>query len=138
MCGAKFPSRVAAALPDEQGRGEGGGAGADVHHGAAGEVQGPEPRWSEESAAPDPVGERRVDEEGPERHERHVAAEPDPLGERARDQRRGDHGEHQLERRERRVRHRGRERVRHLADPTEPDVRQAADHPSHIRPNASV
>jgi hypothetical protein len=128
----EVPPRVAPALPDEESRREGGRAGADVHHGAACEVKGPDPGGPEEPAAPDPVRERRVDQERPEGHERHVPSEADPLGERARDQRRRDHGEHQLERRERRVRHGGRERVRHLPDPAEPEVREAADHASHI------
>ena len=39
----EVPLRVASALPDEQSRREGGRAGADVHDGAAGEVERADP-----------------------------------------------------------------------------------------------
>mmetsp|Transcript_101017 Transcript_101017/g.226500 ORF Transcript_101017/g.226500 Transcript_101017/m.226500 type:complete len:473 (-) Transcript_101017:46-1464(-) len=71
-------------------------AGADVHHGAAGEVQGA-PLLHPAAGAPDPVAERHVDEQAPERDEQDVGLEADALHERPREDGRGDDREGHLE-----------------------------------------
>ena len=49
--------------------------GADVHHGATGEVQ----VFAEEAAAPDHVGQRGINQEQPDRREQAPEAEADAL-----------------------------------------------------------
>ena len=76
---------VDGAAADEQGDDQGRDAGADVDDGAAGEVERAE---LEQPAVgrPDPVGQRRVDEDRPEDREQDERAEPLALGEGAGDE----------------------------------------------------
>ncbi len=84
----------AAARSHEQHADQARDAGIDVHHRAAGEVE--HAGRPQETAAPDPVGDRAIDQDVPERHEQQEARELHPLGEGAGDQGRGDDGEGQL------------------------------------------
>ena len=115
-------------------------AGADVDDGAAGEVERAE---LEQPAVdrPDPVGQRRVDEDRPQDREEDEGAEPLALGEGAGDERRRDRREHQLERREQHERHGRRVGRRRLeADVVEEreveaaDPARAEDRQVHVRP----
>src|SRR5262249_25577908 len=70
-------------------------AGIDVHDRAAGEVENLDPRvrvsgGEEAVRPPDPVRDRRIDEDRPQADEPQHRRELHALGERARDQRRGD------------------------------------------------
>ena len=129
---------------DDEDRGEGGDAGADVHDDAAGEVEA-RPSCGEEAAAPDPVREGDVDEQAPEHQEHQVALEVDPVGEGAGDERRRDDGEHLLvgEVRQRRDRRRPRpgrladavqERPVEVADDAAQDVAREGQRVAHARP----
>lgn len=107
---------LAEALPlaQQNGQHQGGHTGVDVHHGAAGEVDGcdvgrsllidPEDHCSdatfgagEQAAAPNHVGQREVHQGHPDAAEHQPGAELHPLGHRTADQRDGDDGERQLE-----------------------------------------
>src|SRR6266480_3398515 len=88
------PVHVAPA--DHQRDDERGHARADVDDRAAREVERAE-LVQPAVGRPDPVGDRRVDEDRPQDREEHERAEALPLGERARDQRRRDRREHELE-----------------------------------------
>ena len=79
----------------------------DVDDGAAGEVERAV-RAQPTADAPDPVRDRGVDEGRPEQAEDGHRLEALTLGERAGDERRGDDGEHHLERHEREGRDRRR------------------------------
>ena len=81
---------------DQDGDDEGRDARAEVDDRAAGEVERSE---LEQPAVgrPDPVRDRRVDEDRPEDREQDEGAEPLALGERAGDEGRRDRREHQLE-----------------------------------------
>ncbi len=70
------------------------GAGVDVHHRAAGEVERPE--RPEPAAAPDPMADRGVDHQGPAGTERDESAEAHPLDHGAGDQGRSDDREGSL------------------------------------------
>ena len=61
-------------------------AGTGVDDGAAGEVDGVQPSRPEKPAAPDPVGQRAVDEQRPQGDEDEVAGESHPFGDGAGDQ----------------------------------------------------
>ena len=79
-----------------------GNAGVDMHDGAAGEVEhlehGVGVAGREHAVrAPDPVRDRRVDEDRPQAHEPQHGGELHALGEGARDQRRRDDREGHLE-----------------------------------------
>ena len=84
-------------LSDEQRGGYRGQAGVDMHHGPAGEVQGPVAYVAKPAAAPDPVGDGRIYDADPDGHEDDISCELEPLNEGARDQGRRDDGEHHLE-----------------------------------------
>ena len=71
-----------------------------VHDHAAGPVLGAE-LGQPAVGVPEPVRDRRVDDDGPDREEQHPAGEPQPARGGAGDQRRGDHREHHLVRDER-------------------------------------
>ena len=83
------------ACPDDPDRREGGETGARVYDEAAGEVE--DAPFRKETAAPDPVHDRHVDEEAPKDEELQVALEVHAIGKGAGDERRGDDGEHLLE-----------------------------------------
>ena len=74
-----------APLAQEQGADQARDAGVDVHHRPAGEVQHVV-LAAQEAAAPDPVRDRRIDQQVPERHEQQEPGELHPLGEGAGDQ----------------------------------------------------
>ena len=123
-------------LPISEGDDERRDARADVDDRAAGEVERAE---LEQPAVdrPDPVGDRRVDEDRPEDREQDERPEPLALGEGAGDERRRDRREHQLERREQDERDRHRvDGARLEADAVEHREVEAADEPprSHRRP----
>ena len=87
---------VAGALADHQAGDEAGDAGVDVDDGAAREVE--HARVEEEAVRlPDPVRDRRVDDERPERHEDQHRRELHPVDEGADDEGRRDRGEGHLE-----------------------------------------
>ena len=86
---------VTLALAHHQGRGQGGDTGVDVHHRAAGEIQGPQV-LQPAAVTPDPVGHRTVNDGEPEDHEHQKSAELHALGKGAGDQGRGDDGKHGL------------------------------------------
>ncbi len=90
------------ALAEHQARHQAGDAGIDVHHGAAGEVEnldiGVGVAGGEEAVrTPDPVGDRRIDEDRPQADEPEHGRELHALGEGAGDERRSDDREGQLE-----------------------------------------
>lgn len=84
------------ALADDQDHAESGGSGVDVDGGAAGEVDDAH-LVQPAAGAPDPVGDREVDDGDPQRDEQGPGGELDPVGEGAADQGGGEDGEHQLE-----------------------------------------
>ena len=94
----------AGAAADDEGRGQGRRAGGDMHHGAAGEVQGrpgfahaqQRAQVAQPAAAPDPVAEGGVHDGYPEGGKDDVGLELEALGEAAGDQGHGDDGEHTL------------------------------------------
>ena len=89
---------VAAARADRIGTHQPRHARVHVHHRAAGEVEHPhlgEPA----TRLPDPVRDRRIDEDAPEQGEPEHRRQPHALHERADDERTGDDGEGQLEHR---------------------------------------
>ena len=111
----------ALALAEHEHEGERGGAGVDVHGGAAGEVEraeavddpaaavlGEQARGGAGALAvllgdaegEDPVGDREVDERRPQDGEGDPGAELHAVGDGAADERDGDDGEHDLEARE--------------------------------------
>ena len=83
-------------LADEYGEDERRGAGRGVHHKAASEIAH---ALLEQPAArsPDPVGDRRIDQQHPERGEDQHGRKSGSFGIGADDQRRGDDGERHLE-----------------------------------------
>ena len=93
------PHRVlleADALADDEDHAEGRGTGVDVDGGTAGEVD--DAQLEEPAAgAPDPVGDREVDDGDPQGDEQRPGAELHAVGERTADQGGGDDREHQLE-----------------------------------------
>ena len=102
----------AEALAQNHGQHEARDAGVHVHDGSAGEVEGrdlaaDDAGGAEDSAAPDPVGDRRVDKRHPQRGEEQPGAEPDAFGDRPADQGDGDDGERGLETDEHHVRQAG-------------------------------
>ena len=105
LCGISamrlWSCRAPSTRGDERGR-----SGRHVHDRAPGEVQRAPPA-QESARAPDPVRDRRVDDETPEADEEDVGAEAHPLDDRARDERGGDRREHALEDEKREVRNRG-------------------------------
>ncbi len=134
-CGSGLRA-VERAAADHEGDDEGGHARADVDDGAAGEVERAE---LEQPAVdrPDPVGQRRVDEDRPEDREEDEGAEALALGEGAGDEGRRDGREHQLERGEQDERDGDRVDGRRLhADTVEERVVEAADeaHAVDVRP----
>ena len=76
---------------DDQGRDPGRG----VHHQAAGEIH--HPHLGQPAAAPNPMADRRVNQQQPGAGEQDHGRKFDPLGIGPDDQRRGDHGEGHLE-----------------------------------------
>ena len=110
---------------DQQGNDESGNTRGRMHHGPAREVERAE---LEQPAvrSPNPVSDRRVDEDRPEDGEDHEAGEALALGERACDEGRRDGGEHELERREEDERDRAA-LGRLQTDVHEPDEVQAAE-----------
>ena len=93
-----FHGELAEALAgtDHHGKGQGGITRGDVDHGAAGEVQ--DPQFIEPAAlAPDPVGQRIIDQGDPDEAEEQEGLEAHPFYEGPGDQGRGDHREHHLE-----------------------------------------
>ena len=124
---------VAAALAEHDRADERGDARGDVHDGAAGEVERAE-LLQPAAVAPDPVGERVVDEGRPEHGEQQEGRELHALGEGAGDQRRRDDGEHHLEQHEHLMRDRLRVRVEGLdADAAQADPVEAADDAALVR-----
>jgi len=88
----------ALARPEDQGGDETGHASIDVNDRAAGKIE--HAGFGQETAAPDPVGHRRIDEERPQAHEPQHGRELHALGKGTGDQGRGDDGEGHLEHRE--------------------------------------
>ena len=95
-------------------------AGVDVHHRAAREVENAE--LGEPAAAPDPVRDRRVDEDRPERDEGEVRPEAHAVDDRAGDQRGGDDGERRLVGHEQHVRDRALRVDAHVIEEREREV----------------
>ena len=104
----------------------------DVDNGAPGEVDGAE--VAKPSAfTPDPVRDRRIDQERPEQAEENKRLEPLPLGKGTGDERRCDDGEHHLEGHVGRARNRGgvlREWLH--TDAAEADVVEPADEAADV------
>ena len=94
----------AVALPaaNDQGGGQGGDTGVDVHHRAPGKVQGPQV-LEPAAVSPDPVGHRVIDQRGPQEHEHQKGTELQALRPGPGDQRRGDDGKHGLKNHKRHV-----------------------------------
>ncbi len=98
-----------------------------MHHGAAGIVE--HAPVAEEAAAPNPMGDRRVDHDGPQAHEPHHRRELHAFGEGAGDQRRGDDGEGHLKAHEDRFGNRLGEIVHRVERQTaQEDAAHAAHH----------
>ena len=83
------------ALADNQRGGQGGDAGIDVYHCAAGKVQ--RAQAAQPATAPNPMGQGSIHDSYPQHGEDNECAELHPLGKGAGNQRRGDDGEHTLE-----------------------------------------
>ena len=125
---------VASALSVEQRRHKSRSARVDVHDRSTGEV---ERAVLEQPAAvsPDPVGDRRIDDERPDRHEEQERAKLRPFREGARDERRRDDGERHLKDHEHQVWNRRGIRPWFLADILQTKVVKIADEPSaRVRP----
>src|SRR5690606_31164809 len=86
---------VALAATQNESRNKTGDARIDVNDGTAGEVE--HAVFREEAAAPDPVTDRRVNDEAPEHEEDEKARELHALDDRADDERRREGEEGQLE-----------------------------------------
>ena len=84
----------ALALAQHEDDGERRGAGVDVHHRTAGEVERAE--FRQPTAGEDPMGHRGVDEDEPETDEQCVGLELEAIGGGTGDERRRDHGEGHL------------------------------------------
>ena len=93
--GRQILGAVTQALAEHQRAHQAGDAGVDVHNGAAGEVE--HAGATQEAAAPDPVGDRRVDHDRPDADEPQQGRELHAVGKRTGDKRRGDDGEGHLE-----------------------------------------
>ncbi len=115
------------ARTENEGRDERGDAGADMDDGAPGEVDGAE--VAEPAAfTPDPMSDRRVDQERPQQREEDESLELLPFGEGTRDESRRDDGEHHLEGHVGRARDGGRVLCqRSGTDAAEADVVEPAD-----------
>ena len=112
------------------------GAGVHVHDRAAGEVPGA--HVSQPAAAPDPVGQRRVDDDRPERDEGQVGGKPHALDDGAGDQRRGDDAERGLERHVQRVGNRQRHDRAGLGEPDAVRASRTTVSPSQLLPGDSA
>ena len=97
------------ALAEDEGRDQPGDPGIDVHNRAAGEVE--YAGLAQETAAPYPVGDRRVDDDDPETDEDQERRELEAIDDGAGYQRRGDDGEGHLKGHENRFGNRAGERV---------------------------
>ena len=82
LCGISADDLKSWRLPDDQRGDQRRDAGVDVHDGAAGEVE--RAHLGEPAAAPDPVGDRAVDDDRPQRDEEHVGRKAHALDDRAR------------------------------------------------------
>ena len=102
LCGRHGLLAVADPLAEHDAADQPGDAGIDVHDGAAGEV---EHAGAEQEAVgrPDPVRDRRIDDDRPQDHEHQHRRELHPVDEGADDQRRRDHDEGHLEHHEDRL-----------------------------------
>ena len=132
------------ALAEQEAGDESGDARVDMDDGSAGEIKDLEPALEialgvdvdgahEAVGTPDPVRDRRIDEDRPQADEPEHRRELHALGERARDKRRGDdrkgHLEHHVDGlRDRRRKPVGRVRAARqvIVDPLEKDAREAA------------
>ena len=126
------PVAIDGSMADHQGDDQGRDARADVDDRAAGEVE----RAKLEQPAihrPDPVRQRRVDEDGPQDREQDEGPEPLALGEGAGDEGRGDGRKHHLEPGEQDERHgRGIDRAGLEADAVEQREIESADQPEPV------
>ncbi len=100
---------VAAAFAHHQRRDEAGGAGAEMNHEAAGEIQRAGLR--KEAAAPHPVGQRHIDQGEPADRKGEIGGEAQPISHSTSHQRHGDHRERHLIEREQGFGDRFRQRV---------------------------
>ena len=123
LCGSSAERRIVAPLADHERGDERRDAGVDVHDRAAREIERAHLR--EPAAAPDPVRDRRVDDDRPERDEDDVRREPHALDDGARDQRRRDDRERALVGHEQHVRDRA---LRLEADAAQEHARRVAEH----------
>ena len=132
------------ALAEQEAGHESGDARVDMDDGSAGEVEDLEPalevafgvdvgRAHEAVRTPDPMGDRRVDEDRPQADEPQHRRELHALGERARDERRRDDRERHLEHHVDGLRDRRRQRIGRvraarqvIMDALEKDAREAA------------
>ncbi len=117
---------------------KGGDSRVHMHHGAAGKVEGaefPQPA----AGRPDPVGDRRVDQQRPESHEDDKGAELGPLGEGAGYQGGSDDGEHHLKDHERQMGYRRRViGVRRLPHVAQEGPVEAADDAAVVGPESQA
>ena len=102
LWGTSAFERIVAAPADDDRGDERGHARVHVDDGAAGEIERAHLR--EKAAAPDPVRDRRVDDERPQGDERDVGGKPHALDDGARDERRRDDAERALIAHEQQVR----------------------------------
>ena len=107
------------ALADHEGCDEAGDAGIDMNDRAAGEIK--DAVIAEKTAAPDPMGDRAIDEDQPGRDEPQQCGELHAVGEGAADQRRRDDREGELEHHEQHLGDRAGQRI-------DPDAGQHQDH----------
>jgi hypothetical protein len=94
VVGQQCMTSIVAAGADDQCCHSGRRCGVDMNDRATGKVEGTIGR--EESAAPDPVGHRGVDQQGPGERKDHVGREAHAFDDRTRDERDGDDGKRAL------------------------------------------
>ena len=102
IVGGHILGSVSASSSQHERTGQRARSGADMHDRPARKIQGPQP--PQPAAAPDPMGQRAVDEDGPQDRKQHERTEPHALGKGAGDQCRCKRREHELEHHERHMR----------------------------------